>query len=59
MPDIMSSWYELLTTLMIATLAIHLSTGQGKVTAVFLIVECIPVLIESVRRLVRIRRNHD
>lgn len=55
----MSSWYELLTTLMIATLAIHLSTGQGKVTAVFLIVECIPVLVESVRRIIRIRRKHD
>jgi hypothetical protein len=56
----MSSWYEWLTTLMIATLAIHLSTGQGKITAIILIVECVPVLIESIRRVLCIRsgRRH-
>ena len=57
----MSSWFEWLTTVMIATLAIHLSTGQGKITAIILIVECVPVMIESVRRLLRFRsgRHHE
>ena len=50
----MSSWFEWLNISMVFTLAIHLATGQGKVSAFILIAEAVPVLLESIRRIVKI-----
>ena len=53
----MSSWSDWLNIALVATLAIHFATGQGKVSAVLLIAEAVPVLFDSIQRIVKLRRR--
>lgn len=54
----MSSFLELMTGITLATIAVHFLTGQGKITAIILIVDAVLTLAALIERIGKKAKKH-
>lgn len=55
----MSSFMEIMTGITLATIAVHFFTGQGKITAIILIIDAVLTAVSLADRIRRKGKKHE